>query len=262
MGQRVDFSANAPVYDRRHGAVLASGVAEYLASSGALERGARVLDVGAGTGRVAIAFASIGCKTVALDPAMPMLCELQRKALEHQVRVVVGEGARLPFAKGSFDAVSLARILYLISDWQLVLRETYDVLKPGGCLFHEWGNGQADEAWVQIREKARALFQDAGIDSPFHPGARAEAKVEEYVTQLGFVRSTELPIGPGPAMTLRDFLGRVASGELSYTWNVPKQVQESCLPQLQKWCEGTFDLDRPVPIPRELYWTIYREKTV
>jgi SAM-dependent methyltransferase len=237
-------------------------VAEYLASSGALERGARVLDVGAGTGRVAIAFASIGCKTVALDPAMPMLCELQRKALEHQVRVVVGEGARLPFAKGSFDAVSLARILYLISDWQLVLRETYDVLKPGGCLFHEWGNGQADEAWVQIREKARALFQDAGIDSPFHPGARAEAKVEEYVTQLGFVRSTELPIGPGPAMTLRDFLGRVASGELSYTWNVPKQVQESCLPQLQKWCEGTFDLDRPVPIPRELYWTIYRKKTV
>ena len=262
MGQRVDFSANAPVYDRRHGAVLASGVAECLASSGALQRGARVLDIGAGTGRVAVAFASIGCKTVALDPAMPMLGELRRKTLERQVRVVAGEGARLPFAGGSFDGVILARVLYLMSDWQVVLRETYDVLKPGGCLFHEWGNGQADEAWVQIREKARALFQDAGIDSPFHPGARAEAEVEEYVTNLGFVRSKELPIGPGPGLTLRDFVGRVASGELSYIWNVPKQVQESCLPQLKTWCEGTFDLERPLPIPRELQWTIYRKEAV
>jgi SAM-dependent methyltransferase len=126
---------------------------------------------------------------VALDPAMPMLSELRSKVLERQVQVVAGEGARLPFAGGSFDVVILARILYLMSDWQVVLRETYDVLKPGGCLSHEWGNGQADEAWVQIREKARALFQHAGIDSPFHPGARTETEVEEFVTKLGFVRS-------------------------------------------------------------------------
>jgi SAM-dependent methyltransferase len=120
---------------------------------------------------------------------MPMLSELRSKVLERQVQVVAGEGARLPFAGGSFDGVILARILYLMSDWQVVLRETYDVLKPGGCLSHEWGNGQADEAWVQIREKARALFQHAGIDSPFHPGARTETEVEEFVTKLGFVRS-------------------------------------------------------------------------
>jgi len=259
MGQRADFSANAPVYDRRHGAVLASNVAENLASTGALQRGARVLDVGAGTGRVAIALASIGYKTVALDPAMPMLNELRAKALESQILVVAGEGARLPFAGDSFDGVILARILYLMSDWQVLLRETFDVLKPGGRLFHEWGNGQANEAWVQIREKARALFQHAGIDVPFHPGARTEAEVEDFATKLGFVRSTELPIGPGPLMTLRDFVGRVASGELSYIWNVPKEVQESCLPLLKKWCEGEFDLERPVPIPRELHWRIYQK---
>jgi SAM-dependent methyltransferase len=262
MGQRVNFSTNAPVYDRRHGAVLPLNVAENLASSGALERGARVLDVGAGTGRVAIAFARIGCKTVALDPAMPMLNELRRKASERQLEVLAGEGARLPFARNSFDGVILARILYLMSDWQVVLRETFDVLKPGGRLFHVWGNGQADEAWVQIREKARGLFQNAGIDVPFHPGARTEAEVEDFVMKLGLVRSAELPIGPGPSMTLRDFVGRVASGELSYIWNVPKQVQESCLPLLKKWCEETFDLERPVPIPRELHWTIYQKAAV
>jgi hypothetical protein len=58
-------------------------------------------------------------------------------------------------------------------------------------------------------------------------------------------------------MTLRDFVGRIASGEFSYTWSVPKDVQESCLPLLRKWCEDTFDLDQSVSIPRELRWTIY-----
>lgn len=262
MGNRVDFSANAPIYDRRHGAVLAREVAESLASAGALEPGARVLDVGAGTGRVAVALASIGCETVALDPALPMLNELRCKAPESHVRIVAGEGARLPFARCHFDGVILARILYLMPDWQAVVRQAYDVLKPGGRLFHEWGNGEADEAWVQIREKARALFQDAGIDSPFHPGARTEAEVEHYVTELGFVRSTELEIGPGPIMTLRSFVERVASGELSYIWNVPEPVQKACIPRLKKWCEETFDLDRALPIPRRLSWAIYQKDAV
>ncbi len=260
MGQRVDFSANAAIYDSRHGTVLAPEIARELAYSSGLQPGAHILDVGAGTGRVAIALAQIAYKVLALDPALPMLNELRRKAPESQIQTVVGEGAQLPFTRDHFDAVILARILYLMADWQTVLRQSYDVLKPGGPLFHEWGNGQADEEWVQIREKARTLFQDAGVNYPFHPGARSEAEVHAFIAGLGLVRSKELPIGPGPRMTLHDFVGRVVSGELSYIWNVPKHVQESCLPLLKKWCEDTFDLERSVPIPRELRWTIYRKK--
>jgi SAM-dependent methyltransferase len=262
MGQRVDFSANALLYDRRHGSVLAPDVARSLVSSGAMERGARILDIGAGTGRVAIAFASIGCETVAIEPALPMLIELRRKAAEHPVELVAGEGARLPFSRRKFDGVILARILYLMSDWRAVLREACDVLRPGGLLFHEWGNGQPDEGWVQIREKARAMFQCAGIEEPFHPGVRSEAEVDQLLMGLGFIRSTDLVIGPGSAMTLRNFLERMESGELSYLWNVPKQVQESCLPLLKKWSEDTFDLELKAPIPREIQWTIYRKKAV
>jgi SAM-dependent methyltransferase len=258
MGQRVDFSANASVYDRRHGAVLPRDVARELADSAGLEPEARVLDVGAGTGRVAIAFAGMGYQVTALDPASRMLNELRVKARECSVQLVTGEGARLPFARSSFDAVILARILYLMPDWKTVLREAYEVLKPGGCVFHEWGNGQANEAWVQVREMLRALFQNAGVEAPFHPGARFEAEVEAVLIGLGFVRSKKLPIGPGPNMTLHDFLGRVAAGEFSYIWNIPTHVQESCIALLNKWCQETFDLQQPFPMPRELEWTSYR----
>jgi len=70
VSQRVDFSRNASIYDRRHRAVLAQDIALKLASKGELPREACVLDIGAGTGRVAITFAAIEFKTVALDPAL------------------------------------------------------------------------------------------------------------------------------------------------------------------------------------------------
>jgi ubiquinone/menaquinone biosynthesis C-methylase UbiE len=259
VSQRVDFSANARIYDRRHGAALSLDSANDLASKGNLARDARVLDVGAGTGRVAITFAAIGYKVVALDPALPMLKELRGKAPDSQIQIVAGEGAQLPFAAGYFDAVILARVLYLMADWRKVLQQSYDVLKPGGWLFHEWGNGEADEAWVQIREKTRTLFEDAGVKNPFHPGARSESEIDDFLAGVGFHRSNELPVGPGPNMTLLQFLDRIMSGEVSYIWNVPKHVQESCLPQLKKWAENTFDLERSVPMPKELRWTIYRK---
>jgi demethylmenaquinone methyltransferase/2-methoxy-6-polyprenyl-1,4-benzoquinol methylase len=133
----VDFSSNARVFDRRHGSVLAPDVARSLASAGALERGPRVLDIGAGTGRVAIASASLGFDGVALEPAVPMLDECRRKATGQPIHLVAGDGVRLPSPEAIFDAAVLARILYLMPDWQAVLREAYNVLKPGGSLVHE-----------------------------------------------------------------------------------------------------------------------------
>ena len=260
MRHRVDFSANASIYDRRHGAVLAPDIAHDLASKGELPREAWVLDLGAGTGRVAITFAAIGYKTVALDPAVPMLIELRRKARDIKIQTVVGEGARLPFSVGHFDAVILARVLYVMADWRTVLQQACKVLKPGGCLFHEWGNGEADETWVQIREKTRTLFEDAGVRNAFHPGARSVAEIDDFLAGLGVDRKNELRVGPGPNMTLLQFVEKIVSGEISYIWNVPQPVRETCLPALKKWSEDTLDLKQLVPIPKELRWTIYRKQ--
>jgi len=261
VSECVDFSANAPIYDRRHGAVLAPDVARSSALKAALTHGTRVLDVGAGTGRVAHALADLGCDVVALDPALPMLDQLRSKASTRRVRAVVGEGARLPFAECAFEAAVIARVLYLVADWRVVLQQAHDALKPGCYLLHEWGNGIADEEWVRIREKTRALFQDAGIDAPFHPGARTEVEVDAYLVTLGLTQTDRVLAGPGPHTSLREFVRRITSGELSYIWSVPKPVQEQCLPLLQRWCEQTFDLEQSPPMPRELQWTVYRKQT-
>src|SRR5438128_8745181 len=83
----------------------------------------------------------------------------------------------LPCRPASFDAVVVARLLYLLADWRQVIDELARVLRPNGRLLHEWGNGEPDEEWVQIRERARDLFEEAGVRNPFHPCARHERAI-------------------------------------------------------------------------------------
>ena len=258
MSERVDFSANAPIYDRRHGAAVPDEGVAHLWSAAGCRPGIRMLDVGAGTGRVAIPLARRGATVVAVEPAAGMLKQLREKDSDRKVHALAAEGARLPLVSSSVDAVVIARLLYLTPDWRAILDEACRVLNDGGCLLHEWGNGEAAEEWVRIREEARRLFEQAGVVAPFHLGVRSEAEVANYLASLHMTRVSDVAVGTGPIMPLGEFLRRITTGELSYIWNVPEPIRAVCLPVLARWCERTFDLQTPMPIPRQLGWTIYR----
>lgn len=101
----------------------------------------RVLDLGTGTGVLAVAAvrrwptaqvvgldASSGMLGVAARDAAVALTADQRNRLE----LVVGDAARLPFADGSFDLVVASFVLQLVADRSASLREVRRVLRPGG----------------------------------------------------------------------------------------------------------------------------------
>jgi hypothetical protein len=147
--------------------------------------------------------------------------------------------------------------LYLVPDWQGLLRGVSDVLTNHGPILHEWGNGTDNEPWVLIREKARALFEEAGIRNPFHPGARTEEEVDQYLEELGFRRSGRVAAGPGATISLSDFLSKIEGGEVSYIWSVPQSVRDACLPRLRAWAEEQFDLGSPTPMPAGVEWSVF-----
>jgi hypothetical protein len=93
--------------------------------------------------------------------------------------------------------------------------------------------------------------------SPFHPGARSESEVDDEIRILGFARTADLSMGPGPTLTLSEFLRRLIDGEFSYIWNVPTTVQEQCLPRLKTWSAERFNLAQSVTMPRDVSWTVY-----
>ncbi|WP_256684223.1 class I SAM-dependent methyltransferase [Halococcus qingdaonensis] len=88
----------------------------------------RALDVGGGTGRAARVLDSPEC--VVVDAAAEMLAEARRVGLD----CVQGDGATLPVADDSVDAVVIVDALHHISDRAGALAEAERVLRPGGVV--------------------------------------------------------------------------------------------------------------------------------
>jgi demethylmenaquinone methyltransferase/2-methoxy-6-polyprenyl-1,4-benzoquinol methylase len=97
-----------------------------------LEAGERVLDLAAGTGVSTLELARSGATAIGADFSVGML-RVGRKA-RPSVPLVAADALALPFADGSFDAVTISFGLRNIVDPAAALREMARVTKPGGRL--------------------------------------------------------------------------------------------------------------------------------
>lgn len=99
-----------------------------------LRSGARILDVGCGTGRWLRRYEAMGFYPTGIDATFQML------SLAHQNRIhssiVAGEAMRLPFADCTFDGVSDITVLQHIpyTSQLHALSEMLRVIRPGGRL--------------------------------------------------------------------------------------------------------------------------------
>ncbi|MFT4010199.1 MAG: demethylmenaquinone methyltransferase [Nocardioidaceae bacterium] len=94
--------------------------------------GQLVLDLAAGTGTSSVPFARRGALVVPCDFSQGML--RVGKQARPGLPFVAGDGTRLPFADGTFDAVTISFGLRNIVDFEAGLRELRRVTKPGGRL--------------------------------------------------------------------------------------------------------------------------------
>jgi demethylmenaquinone methyltransferase / 2-methoxy-6-polyprenyl-1,4-benzoquinol methylase len=94
---------------------------------------ADVLDLATGSGDLArtIQSACAGAKVVGADFCLPMLEVARGKGLGNLVQA---DAARLPFAGGSFDVVTVAFGLRNMESFEAAFREASRVLRPGGHL--------------------------------------------------------------------------------------------------------------------------------
>jgi len=92
----------------------------------------RLLDVGAGSGRIGAAFVAAGDDYVGVDLSAGMLNEFA--ARERVACLVQANGERLPFRDAAFDAVLLIQVFGGLSGWRKVVAEARRVLRPRGAI--------------------------------------------------------------------------------------------------------------------------------
>jgi len=145
-------------------------------------RPGRMLDVGCGTGELANRLARRGWQVVGLDLCEPMLHRARFKLNGYagSVRLTVADSEQVPFADGTFDAVTCANSFHHYPHQEAVVRELRRVLKPGGeCfLLDGWPDQfigrivydlvitrvEGGHVWHRESRALQTMFQDAGFE--------------------------------------------------------------------------------------------------
>jgi SAM-dependent methyltransferase len=112
--------------------------------------GPRVLDLGAGTGKLTATVVALGADVLAVEPDPAMLSELRR--LLPAVRALLGSGEAIPLADASVDAVLAGNALHWL-DMAVAGPEIARVLVPGGILAGLWNVVDDRVDWVAGLER-------------------------------------------------------------------------------------------------------------
>jgi demethylmenaquinone methyltransferase/2-methoxy-6-polyprenyl-1,4-benzoquinol methylase len=181
-------------YDRGMRLLTAGRLARVHADIAArLEAGDRVLDVGCGTGMLAVLLARRGCQVTGIDRSPLMLAQaarrLQGEGLEAQVvlRELGAVDIDTAFGDAAFDAVTSTLVFSELSDDEAayVLAECRRILVPGGHLLI------ADEVLPESRlgKLGSSLFRLPFALITFfltQNTTRRVARLDERITQSGF----------------------------------------------------------------------------
>lgn len=93
-----------------------------------------VLDLGCGTGSLALLAAERGHRVTAVDLSPRMAALARTKLAGTGAEVLVGDAGRPPVGERTFDVVLVRHVLWTLPDPEEALRHWWSLLRPGGRL--------------------------------------------------------------------------------------------------------------------------------
>jgi ubiquinone/menaquinone biosynthesis C-methylase UbiE len=208
-----------------------------------LTRAVRLLDVGAGTGRIGAAFVTAGDSYFGIDPSAAMLAQFVQRSTGQggaAPQLVKADGRQLPFSAGQFDAVLLIHVLSGVAGGGRLVSEARRVLRRGGALVLGHASGPPEGLDARMRAKLTEAMDLLNLDGN-RPGTRrgearidlaasAERQVEVVAARWETVRSP------------RDFLTQHQTG--ARFSSLPGATRDQLLRHLSEWAKEAFgDLD-------------------
>ncbi len=255
----VVFDRAVAFYDRTRGLppVAEAAIAAAVREGTSLRAGSRVLEVGVGTGRIALPLATRNqYRYTGIDLSRAMMNELRGKPAGDRVALVQADMTRLPFVDESFDAVIAVHVFHLVARWQAAMRETRRVLRPGGLLLA--GQSRYDDA-SGIRELRRRLDAWAGGSEQRQAVGLLEWAAVERELESCFGPARELSTEPWRIETTpRAIIDAYESRIWSSTWLVSDEALRDAAGQARRWAiERWGSLDAPLSEEQQFVWYVF-----
>jgi ubiquinone/menaquinone biosynthesis C-methylase UbiE len=150
-----------------------------------LPPGARVIDLGCGSGTFTALLARAGFDCVGLDISAKLVAVGRRK--HPRIEFVAGDIERLPFPDASFDGALLSGVVHHFPDPSPCAAETFRLLRPRGRFLAFDPNRMNPFMWL-YRDRASPFYSSVGVTENERPVlAREVAAVFE---RAGFTVSS------------------------------------------------------------------------
>lgn len=248
----ISFDRAADYYDKTRG--LPQQQSDAMADLLTAELGgARCLEIGVGTGRIALPLYKRGLRLTGVDLSAAMLARLKANAGgEAPFPVLVADATRLPFKNASYDALLASHVFHLIPDWQQAADEALRVVRPGGTLLIDFGGG-VNPPW-------RSLLEETLSEHGVHMTRPGVSRAEEFAAQVaGRAQMRSLP--PLTLMVTRSLgqdLGDLERQIMSWSWSYPAdQMVAAVADARRRATDAGLDLETPAELEYTLQFWAY-----
>ena len=213
-----------------------------------------VLEIGVGTGRIALPLRERGVHMVGLDLSREMLDKLRENTGGRTpFPLLLGDATRMPFAPNSIDAALACHVFHLMPAWKKALDELVRVIRKGGVLLADlgrWGTGR-------MHEITEYWSHAAGIEAE-HPGLYEFDVLDDAMKARG-ARVRELPrLSGSRTTTYEKAIAQYERGLWSFTWRASEEARHKAADATRRWVEEKFGaLDEPFDDEVVVTWRAY-----
>jgi SAM-dependent methyltransferase len=253
------FNRAAEVYDRTR---LTDPVALTRAIDvldGVLPAG-DALEIGVGTGALAIPLASRGRRVVGVDVSTAMLERLRDKERPNRLAVAIADATRLPIADAAFAGAYCRWVLHLVAGWREAVRELCRAVGPGGVVVVEPGGyaGGWREVWLRFVDALGPAAEPVGLDA-----RGGYADLDEVFAACGAAKREVIETPMQLDSSLDRFLGEAAARAYSWTWRVGDAELGRAVAAVRAWAVERYgpDLTQPFSPDAPQSWRVYDLRT-
>lgn len=255
MTGSISFDRAAEYYDQTRG--LPDHLMDHLVPAlvAELPQRGRCLEIGIGTGRIALPLMERGVDIIGVDISIEMLRRLRAKPRGLDMKLLIADATRLPFADSTFASAVASHVLHLIPDWKLALDELTRVVEAGGVLLAS----RSADSRAEWQRAVRRHFFDAAGNPAWPPGMTRIDDLDAEMRTRGAAVTVLSDVHNEVFVSISELLAALEQGIWSACWTIDEATRRRAADETRMWARAEFgDLDQKRPTRHESDWRAYR----